>query len=88
MLWVRISGYKNPLIIIVGKIRGVSLIITRGATNKWQGVGREAMTSPPPIKGGVESMTPPIGGGLESTTPHLLVAPLVIINDTPLKMIG
>ncbi len=25
-------------------LRGVSLIITRGATNKWSGVGRESMT--------------------------------------------
>ena len=35
-----------------------------------------------------QSMTPPlIEGGLKSTTPHLLVAPLVIINGTPLKMV-
>ena len=40
----------------------------------------------PPIKRGVESMTSPIGGGVESTTPHLLVAPTVVINDRPLRM--
>ncbi len=62
------------------EIRGRSLIITRGVTNKWYGIGPDSMTPPigggadsmtPPIREGLDSMTPPIRGGLDSMTPPL-----------------
>ncbi len=46
-------------------VRGVSLIITRGATNKWGVLD----SKPPPIGGAIDSTPPLMEGAIESTPP-------------------